>query len=174
MIEYLDKLLNQSSKNRPLYRFDLFKIYSNLGVSPLKNLTQLCPVVSRNVLCLDSNNLDIYCGSDDLGKTIWANITFKTWQQQEFSFFVNFSSFPPYLDAISKKNTIMIHNTTRKWIELVWDGLSSVFVIDYLANFTLFFENKFSLTIYAPSIIAKNSSGLLINGCVSKTSINIG
>ena len=159
--------------NRPNIRFKIIRIYANLGVTPIKNSTQLCPIHTTKVECLRSSYLVIECGGGESNKLSWANITF-IGNSRNFSINVDFSSIPLYLDQSTKSTIIFMPHNKNKWLESLTDGLSTTYIIDYQTNVTLLFENTFSLTIYAPKIIVNNATGLVIDGCSFKNLINIG
>jgi len=172
--DYLDLLLIKSNTSRPEYRFNITRIYSNLGASPLKNISQICPIRKQNETCLRSSQVNIDCAGDERNHATSANITFVIDENSTFSLFVNFSSMPKYLDRSSNLSVVMMPNSDQKWLESVNDGSGTTYVVDYYSNSTFLFEDKFSVTIYSPSKLLENATGILVTGCLGKEAISIG
>lgn len=176
LTDFLDGLLNKSNSSRPSERFNLTRIYTNLGASPLKNLTQICPIEGTGVVvCLHSAWMHIDCAADERSQAAWANITFVLSVDHSYSLFVNLTAMPRYIRSSSSSNrtsvVMMPNDAGRKWIESVTDGLATTYVVDYHSNSTLLLEDKFSLTIYLPAHLYANATGLLVNGCQAKQAL---
>lgn len=172
--------MNKSNSSRPSYRFNISRIYTNLGVSPLKNNSQICPIRSQQqtISCLRSSKVNIDCAGDEKGQASWANITFVLDANNSFSLFVNLSSMPRFLalDANNNKSSVIMmpDGSNQKWIESATDGLSTTYIVDHNSNSTFLFEDKFSITIYSPMKSLENATGLLVSGCSSRDAMSIG
>lgn len=165
----------KSNSSRPPNRFNITRIYANLGASPLKNISQICPIESNKTVCLHSSQVRIDCAGDERSQASWANITFAIDENTTYSFFVNFSSMPKYIDESNNRSVVMMPNSGgRKWLESMTDGLSTTYVVDYNSNSTFLLEDKFSMTIYSPFTMFENASGVLVSGCQGREALSIG